>query len=61
MENPARIKWGRYQAGSVTLMAEAGWSRKFDEPIPLPNGRQLVTLKEASTYITKLPGVSAKV
>jgi hypothetical protein len=30
------------------------WSRKFDEPIPLPNGRQLVTLKEAGTYITTL-------
>jgi hypothetical protein len=31
------------------------WSRKFDEPITLPKGRQLVTLKEAGTYITKLP------
>ncbi len=31
------------------------WSRKFDEPIPLPKGRQLVTLKDARTYITKLP------
>ena len=33
----------------------AGWSRKFDEPIPVPKGRQLVTLKDAGTYITKLP------
>ena len=31
------------------------WSRKFDEPIPLPRGRALVTLKDAGTYITKLP------
>jgi hypothetical protein len=31
------------------------WSRKFDEPIPLPKGRQLITLKDAGTYITKLP------
>jgi hypothetical protein len=31
------------------------WSRKFDEPIPLAKGRQLVTLKDAGTYITKLP------
>lgn len=31
------------------------WSRRFDEPIPLPKGRQLVTLKDAGTYITKLP------
>ena len=34
---------------------ESGWSRKFEEPIPLPKGRQLVTLKDAGTYITKLP------
>jgi hypothetical protein len=33
----------------------ADWLRKFDEPIPLPKGRQLVTLKDAGTYITKLP------
>src|SRR3982074_2211339 len=38
------------------------WSRIFEEPIPLPprgrgarQGRQLVTLKDAGTYITKLP------
>ena len=34
---------------------KSGWSRKFDEPIPLPKGRQLVTLKDAGEYITKLP------
>src|SRR5258705_13634918 len=37
------------------LSMTADWSRKFDEPIPLPKGRQLVTLKDAGTYITKLP------
>jgi hypothetical protein len=31
------------------------WSRRFDDPIPLPNGRELVTLKDAGDYITKLP------
>jgi hypothetical protein len=31
------------------------WSARFDEPIPLPRGRQLVTLEDAGTYITKLP------
>jgi hypothetical protein len=36
-------------------MPDKGWSRKFDDPIPLPSGRQLVTLKDAATYITKLP------
>jgi hypothetical protein len=32
-----------------------GWKRPFEEPIPLPRGRQLVTLEDAGTYITKLP------
>jgi hypothetical protein len=31
------------------------WKRRFDEPIPLPRGRQLVTLKDAGTCITRLP------
>jgi hypothetical protein len=31
------------------------WSREFDEPIPLPRGRELVTLKDAANYIQKLP------
>jgi hypothetical protein len=31
------------------------WSRPFDDPIPLPRGRQLVTLEDAGTFITKLP------
>jgi hypothetical protein len=33
----------------------ADWSRAFDEPILLPRGRQLVTLKDAANYIQKLP------
>jgi hypothetical protein len=36
-------------------MPDKGWSRAFDDPIPLPRGRQLVTLEDAGTYITKLP------
>ena len=36
-------------------MAEAGWQRKFEDPIPLPKGRQLLTLKDAADYIMKLP------
>jgi hypothetical protein len=31
------------------------WSRPFDDPIPLADGRQLLTLKDAGDYITKLP------
>jgi hypothetical protein len=31
------------------------WKRRFDDPIPLPRGRQRVTLKDAGAYITRLP------
>jgi hypothetical protein len=31
------------------------WPRSFDDPIPLQRGRELVTLEDAGTYITKLP------
>ena len=33
----------------------SGWKRPFDDPIPLPRDRQLVTLKDAANYIQKLP------
>jgi hypothetical protein len=36
-------------------MREKGWSREFDDPIPLPRGRTLVTLQDAGNYITELP------
>jgi len=32
----------------------ADWTREFDEPIPVPKGRQLVTLRDAGDYITEL-------
>jgi hypothetical protein len=32
-----------------------GWKRPFEGPIPLPRGRQLLTLKDAASYIMKLP------
>jgi hypothetical protein len=34
-----------------------GWKGPFEDPIPLPRGRQLVTLKDAADYIMKLPKV----
>jgi hypothetical protein len=37
------------------LVAERGWKRRFEESIPLPRGRRLVTLEDASNCITKLP------
>jgi len=36
-------------------MPDKGWRRRFDDPISLPRGRQLVTLQDAGNYITKLP------
>ena len=36
-------------------MRNSGWSRQFDEPIPLPKGKPLATLRDAALYITKLP------
>jgi hypothetical protein len=32
-----------------------GWSREFEDPIDLPDGRTLITLEDAGNYITKLP------
>jgi hypothetical protein len=31
------------------------WATPFEDPIPLPNRRQLITLKDAADFITKLP------
>jgi hypothetical protein len=36
-------------------VAGTGWQRKFEEPIPLPSGKALVTLRDAADYITSLP------
>jgi len=36
-------------------VANRGWKRPFNDPIPLPRGRHLVTREDAGTYITKLP------
>jgi hypothetical protein len=36
-------------------MADKGWQREFEDPIPLPDGRMLVKLIDAGTYITRVP------
>ena len=41
--------------GVVIAVADRSWKRQFEDPIPLPKGRQLVTLKDAARYIQKLP------
>jgi hypothetical protein len=36
-------------------MDDNGWHRKFVDPIVLPDGRKLLTLRDAAEYITALP------
>jgi hypothetical protein len=31
------------------------WDQRFSDPIRLPSGKHLVTLRDAALYITKLP------
>jgi hypothetical protein len=45
---------------AIRLMAATGWKRPFANPIPLPGGRQLVTLEDAAGYIMKLPKARAE-
>jgi hypothetical protein len=42
-------------------VSERGWKRPFDDPIPLPRGRQLVTLEDAARYIQKLSKAEQKI
>jgi hypothetical protein len=34
-------------------MVKKGWSRRFDEPIALPDGTELTTLREAVAYLAR--------
>jgi hypothetical protein len=36
------------------------WSRRFDDPIPLPDRRKLLTLKDAASYDIALPKAEDK-
>ncbi|MBT1512737.1 hypothetical protein KIP88_19745 [Bradyrhizobium sp. SRL28] len=36
-------------------MTDKGWQRAFEDPIRLPNGKTLVTLRDAADYIASLP------
>lgn len=48
MRSPASPEPGPFASVQMAL------STPFEDPILLPDGRQLVTLKDAATYITKL-------
>jgi hypothetical protein len=53
MPIPVRAKRGPASNGKhLHLMP---WSTRFDDPIPLTNGRALETLRDAAMHITKLP------
>jgi hypothetical protein len=41
-------------------MAKNGWSKPFEDAILLPDGRKLLTLKNAADYIMKLPKAEQK-
>ena len=38
-------------------MAERAWRREFEDPIELPDGRALTTLRESAAFIQSLPAV----
>jgi hypothetical protein len=41
-------------------MSDTDWQRKFEDPILLPDGRRLYTLRDAADYITDLPEQESK-
>jgi hypothetical protein len=38
----------------------ADWNRRFDDPIPLGDGRKLLTLRDAGRYIQSLPAAEQR-
>ena len=42
------------------MTSKGGWHREFEDPIPLPDGQKLVTLRDAAQYITGLPRKEAE-
>ena len=51
---PNQISWSSSAVGGLAPDADGGWQRKFDDPIPLPNGRTFVTLHEPASYMVDL-------
>src|SRR6266478_5714673 len=57
---PNRQPPQRHLGAARSMKSPRGWQRPFDDPIPLPRGRYLVTLEEAGNYITRLPKAKHK-
>jgi hypothetical protein len=60
-----RQRWSYSAANAARLCRrrehmKKGWSRPFEDPIVLPDGRELLTLKNAPDYIMKLPKAEQK-
>jgi hypothetical protein len=52
---PAAASWHAYCIRHDEVAAFApGWAGEFDDPIPLPLGRELVTLTDARAHVFKL-------
>ena len=52
------LTWPEEILGHCDISAERNvvpWPTRFEDPIDLPNGRKLVTLKDAAAYIMTLP------
>jgi hypothetical protein len=42
------------------MKSGSGWQHQFEDPIELPDGRSLTTLRDAADYITALPRSEAE-
>jgi hypothetical protein len=42
-------------------VSERGWQREFEDPIPVPDGKRLNTLREAIAYLAKACSTTAKI
>ena len=43
------------QTRAISATLPMSWDQEFFDPIELPKGKKLVTLRDAALYITKLP------
>ena len=49
-----RLDWRKGRRRRLSK-SQVGWSRRFDEPIKMPDGKTLRTLKDAAEYVLALP------